>query len=736
MAVRINLECGHTSMLRERTTPEGYTHDWEVFVRGENNADIQQYIDKVVFQLHETFPRPKRVLREPPYIVKESGYAGFVIPIYVHLKNKDEPKRFQINYDLVLQHGPAINNVIRHTQTFFNPSDDFRRKLLKGGAVVVSNAIGASDKGESKNTTLMVGKPKLSGSEVKKHRLPESRPSSSFTDLFGTPIKTVKGSPDNKKALSTDKTTSNLKPPGVNEKSDKLEKILKTKHSPHKDGRKEKVSGEEKKEKKDKDHAKDKDRNKDKLKRPPSPENKSSHLSPGIKRTSSPLPIKKPASPIPQPLKRPSSPRAKEKEAKKPLIDKERDKDKEKIKDTSKTLTDSLKSERKKDKKKHKEDRDKERKEKHKDRDREKSKEAAKNSEKKPEKLEKFEKVDKEKNQEPKPMKEGRKSPKPSKIVEKVADDKQVKEKVDKSDKIDKTKEAKSDKDRPKHKHKKRDKKDRRDGSKEHEKKEKRDKVKSSSEKQNNLSAQSANSLATLATEIVDRDSSDSAPSPDDDSLSESKPLATFRKDPGATSIPSTEMARPPSPPPPLEVKKERGERTKKDKSKAGRAEERERKRKRRSDSKGDEEPIIKREKDRGRSTSPPLEPVSSSQSPVAIDAESVHPTKDKEDRTESSEVIKTEGDAEQVAPDSTNNAIPESEMSEAPLVFSEDYVSQLKDLQQKIMTLQDNQELQRVVQVIAETGQYEITKKTFDFDLCTLDRRTVQRLQQFFSAS
>jgi YEATS domain-containing protein 1/3 len=65
---------------------------------------------------------------------------------------------------------------------------------------------------------------------------------------------------------------------------------------------------------------------------------------------------------------------------------------------------------------------------------------------------------------------------------------------------------------------------------------------------------------------------------------------------------------------------------------------------------------------------------------------------------------------------------------------FSPDYVSQLKDLQRKIMTLEDNAELQRVVQVIAETGQYEITKKTFDFDLCALDRSTVKRLQEFFT--
>lgn len=33
-------------MVRSHPTPEGYTHDWEVFVRGVDNADIHQYIDK------------------------------------------------------------------------------------------------------------------------------------------------------------------------------------------------------------------------------------------------------------------------------------------------------------------------------------------------------------------------------------------------------------------------------------------------------------------------------------------------------------------------------------------------------------------------------------------------------------------------------------------------------------------------------------------------------------------
>lgn len=46
MAIRVTLEYGHASMVRSHLTPEGYTHDWEVFVRGVDNADIHQYVDK------------------------------------------------------------------------------------------------------------------------------------------------------------------------------------------------------------------------------------------------------------------------------------------------------------------------------------------------------------------------------------------------------------------------------------------------------------------------------------------------------------------------------------------------------------------------------------------------------------------------------------------------------------------------------------------------------------------
>lgn len=59
-SVRVQFEIGHEASVRTKKTPEGFTHDWEVFVRGADNTDIQYFVDKVVFHLHETFPKPRR----------------------------------------------------------------------------------------------------------------------------------------------------------------------------------------------------------------------------------------------------------------------------------------------------------------------------------------------------------------------------------------------------------------------------------------------------------------------------------------------------------------------------------------------------------------------------------------------------------------------------------------------------------------------------------------------------
>ncbi|KAM9762879.1 protein ENL isoform 2-T2 [Menidia menidia] len=137
--VQVKLELGHRAQLRKKVTSEGFTHDWMVFVRGPETGDIQHFVEKVVFRLHESFPKPKRVCKEPPYKVEESGYAGFLMPIEVYFKNKEEPKRVCFNYDLFLnlEGNPPVNHLRCEKLTFNNPTKEFRRKLIKAGGILV-----------------------------------------------------------------------------------------------------------------------------------------------------------------------------------------------------------------------------------------------------------------------------------------------------------------------------------------------------------------------------------------------------------------------------------------------------------------------------------------------------------------------------------------------------------------------------------------------------------------------
>ncbi|XP_014669289.1 PREDICTED: protein AF-9-like [Priapulus caudatus] len=136
-SVQVKLELGHRTELRTRPTKEGFTHDWTVYVRGPEGSDIRHFVEKVVFYLHESFKKPKRVVKEPPYEVKESGYAGFNLPIDVYFRNKEEPKKIRFDYNLFLQleGQPPVNHLRCEKLTFQNPTDDFRRKLIRASGV-------------------------------------------------------------------------------------------------------------------------------------------------------------------------------------------------------------------------------------------------------------------------------------------------------------------------------------------------------------------------------------------------------------------------------------------------------------------------------------------------------------------------------------------------------------------------------------------------------------------------
>lgn len=58
--IKVAIEIGHTSHQKSKKSPDGYTHDWELFVRGADGTNISRFVDRVVFNLHESFPKPCR----------------------------------------------------------------------------------------------------------------------------------------------------------------------------------------------------------------------------------------------------------------------------------------------------------------------------------------------------------------------------------------------------------------------------------------------------------------------------------------------------------------------------------------------------------------------------------------------------------------------------------------------------------------------------------------------------
>lgn len=54
------IELGHISKPLNKKLANGYTHKWTIFVRGANSSKIEHCIQKVVFELHDSFTEPYR----------------------------------------------------------------------------------------------------------------------------------------------------------------------------------------------------------------------------------------------------------------------------------------------------------------------------------------------------------------------------------------------------------------------------------------------------------------------------------------------------------------------------------------------------------------------------------------------------------------------------------------------------------------------------------------------------
>lgn len=721
------------------------------------------------------------MVKEPPYILKESGYAGFILPIDIYYKCRDDTKKVTYMYDLSLNTAGTFGNKELKTQVFKNPSDDFRRKLLKGGGVatVADRVSNADDKSRESmdDRPQLISKPKLGGgndsSSTKKYKTKTDDPKVSFEQLFGSSnTKSSKVSPDpkNKASPSLSASSKHQQQSSGGQKSEKSsrdrpekEKKDKNKHtSPHKEAKSmggkdvtKKVDDKHERreeQKKDKLHSKERDRSKDKpqKQRPPSP---------------------KPRSP-----KRTASPAAK-------VVSVSSTTGQDSLKLSSKSLEASAVSERpsssakksKKDKKDKSHDKDR-------DRSERKDKEHKSKEERPSSKI--SDKIS--------TKKDGSSTPKDAIIKEKVrstevkpllvpdppAEPVTAPKIVPPNDK-----KVEKDPDR-KHKHKKKDKNKDKDASTKDRKKEKPSKSKDEPTpapvaaspikrqtpidtpaavppapilQSSQITAAKPNPLSTLKEVKASSDSEDDHQLP-----SAAKPAAVELLANANSNIPDApsrlidEQSSASSQQ--LEKLEKSVKRGRKD-TKATEKEDKKRKRKSKDEPEitkrktpspavNEQEPPIKIMKKDDRTAQPLPPPPPQSRNDIssipAAGNNHISPITTQLDHRSSPATVAYQPKSSPAPTAAHSNLRPtpsqQQQSHQQPTSTTPnpaaDYMSELKNLQHKIMTLQNNQELQQVVEMIAETGCYEITSKTFDFDLCALDRSTVQKLLDFFAKS
>ena len=115
-------------MFFNRIFTDGHTHQWTVYVKPYNNEDMQTYVKKIHFKLHESYENPNRIIIKPPYEVSETGWGEFevVIKIYFHDPTIYKPVTF---YHILKLFQPASPDA-PNTNPDGTPIIDTKKRLV------------------------------------------------------------------------------------------------------------------------------------------------------------------------------------------------------------------------------------------------------------------------------------------------------------------------------------------------------------------------------------------------------------------------------------------------------------------------------------------------------------------------------------------------------------------------------------------------------------------------------
>jgi YEATS domain-containing protein 4 len=122
-----------------------HTHQWTVYLRGVDGADVTHWLKKVQFKLHETYSHSLRTIEAPgPFEVTETGWGEFEVALKLFFVAESNEKPASVYHQLKLHpYGPDAErqkenkepvNSRNYEEIVFNePVEAFYDILTTGG---------------------------------------------------------------------------------------------------------------------------------------------------------------------------------------------------------------------------------------------------------------------------------------------------------------------------------------------------------------------------------------------------------------------------------------------------------------------------------------------------------------------------------------------------------------------------------------------------------------------------
>ena len=124
-----------------------HTHQWSVYVRGVDGADLSYWLKKVQFKLHETYTNSLRTIEAPPFEVTETGWGEFEVQIKLYFVPEANEKAQTLWHALKLHpYGPDAERMRERREAvvsqsyeeivFNEPAEPFYEILTSGAPLV------------------------------------------------------------------------------------------------------------------------------------------------------------------------------------------------------------------------------------------------------------------------------------------------------------------------------------------------------------------------------------------------------------------------------------------------------------------------------------------------------------------------------------------------------------------------------------------------------------------------